>query len=261
VLALDLGNRLEVAVEGGEHRRTLLLLQGADARRHREAPIPRIDGRQAVEQLDPRLEPRDLEHVAQRAVGVLQRQSELAVAGRGRERAHHLGVGGRVGLDQPPDRLVGERLAEAEQRERPGHALEVPGVVPEVGLVEVVDVEDEHALGVHVGAVVLGVQVALDPHTGRVVVHPGVLEALDVGVEQRSAAAIEGERVGGHLAELLAEGDRIGLDQVGEGVDEDRDDVLLALVVGRVEGGEVGHGPGNPPIRSTPASAIPDLVV
>ena len=129
------------------------------------------------------------------AIGRVQRQPEVpVVAVGGRERPHGVRVGERVRLDQLGDALVRERLAEPEQRQRRRHPLQVPRVVPEVGLVEVVDVEDEHALGVHVGAVVLGVQVALDPHARGRVVDPRVVEPAHVGVEQRRAAAVEGER-------------------------------------------------------------------
>ena len=79
----------------------------------------------------------------------------------------------------------------------------------EVGLVEVVDVEDEHPVAVHVGAEVLRVQVALDPDAAGALVRPAVLLLLHVRVEQARAATIEGERVGGHLPELLTE--RIGV--------------------------------------------------
>ena len=83
---------------------------------------------------------------------------------------------------------------------------------------------------VHVGAVVLRVQVALDPDAAGALVGPAVLEVGDVGVEQARAAAVERERVRGHLAELAPERARVGLDQVLEGVDEHGDDLLLAGV-------------------------------
>jgi hypothetical protein len=102
--------------------------------------------------------------------------------------------------------------------------------VAEVGLVEVVDVEDDPPGGVHVGAEVLRVQVTVDPHARRPLVAPGILQGRHVGVEQAGAAPVEGERVGGHLAELGAEGPGIGVHQVGEGIDEDVDDLAGALV-------------------------------
>jgi hypothetical protein len=169
------------------------------------------------------------------------RVSRLAIDLGGREQPHRLDVSPRVGLDQPRDARVAQGLAEAEQRDRRRHPLQVPRVVAEVGLVEVVDVEHEDAGGVHVGAVVGGVQVALDPDARRGVVDPLVVQALDVGVEQRRAAAVERERVGGHLAELAAKGARIALDQVLEGVDEHGDDVVLALGIGAGEIGDSGH--------------------
>ena len=84
-------------------------------------------------------------------------------------------------------------------------------------------------------------QVALDPHARGRLVDPRVLEPVDVGVEQRRAAAVERERVRGHLAELAAERARVALDQVLERVDEDRDDVVLALGVGAGEISDGGH--------------------
>jgi hypothetical protein len=56
--------------------------------------------------------------------------------------------------------------------------------VAEVGLVEVVDVEDQYAVAVHVGAEVLRVQVALDPDAARALVGPGVVAVGHVGVEE-----------------------------------------------------------------------------
>jgi len=155
------------------------------------------------------------------------RRKSSSLFARG-ERAHLLEIGARVRADHLADRAVGERLGEAEQREARRHPLEVPREVPEVGLVEVVDVEHEDPHGVHVGAVVLRVQVALDPHPARALVGPAVLEGGDVGVEDAGAAAIERERVGGHLAELAPERARVGLDQPLEGVDEHGHDLLLA---------------------------------
>ena len=95
----------------------------------------------------------------------------------------------------------------------------------EVGLVEVVDVEHEPAVGGQVGAEVLGVQVALDPDPARALdADPALVgtgeqaAAGEVGVEQAGGAAVEGERVAGHGAELGAERRRVGLHQLAEGV-------------------------------------------
>ena len=230
MLALDLGDRVEVRLVGRAHLGLLVGVEPAHAGPVGELALVALDRRHRVEQLDPRRQPRLQQHVVQRALGVLERQAELVVLVALVERAHLLEVGARVRPDHLPDRLVRERLGEAEQREARGHPLEVPGEVPEVGLVEVVDVEDEDPGGVHVGAVVLRVQVALDPDAARALVGPAVLEAGDVGVEQARAAAVERERVGGHLAELAPERLRVGLDQVLEGVDEHVHDLLLARV-------------------------------
>ena len=99
----------------------------------------------------------------------------------------------------------------------------------EVGLVEVVDVEDEQTFGVHVGAEVLGVQVAVDPHPRRPVVGPPVVQVGHVGEEQAGRAAEERERVGRHLAELRPEAARVGPEEVVERLGEHVDDLLAPL--------------------------------
>src|ERR671924_32531 len=98
----------------------------------------------------------------------------------------------------------------------------------QVRLIEVVDVEDEDAGGVDVGAVVLGVQVAVDPDAAGALVRVAVLGFRHVRVEQAGAPPIERKRVLRHLAELAPKGARIRLDQVREGVDQDLDDLLRA---------------------------------
>ena len=83
-------------------------------------------------------------------------------------------VGAGVAGDELADGVLGERLLPAHQRQARGEALEVPGEAAEVGLVEVVDVEDQPAVGVEVGAEVLDVQVAVDPDPLRAVGGPVV---------------------------------------------------------------------------------------
>ena len=134
-------------------------------------------------------------------------------------------VGAGVGAQERGDVVVGERLAPAEQCHARREPLDVPGEVAEVGLVEVVDVEDQHAVAVHVGAEVLRVQVALDPDAAGALVGPGVVAVGHVGVEEAGAAPVEGERVGRHLAELGAERSGIGRHEVGESVDQRVDDL------------------------------------
>ncbi len=56
---------------------------------------------------------------------------------------HLLDVGPHVGGDQVVDRLVGKCLLPAHQGEAGDEPTQVPGPRPEVGLVEVVDVEDQ----------------------------------------------------------------------------------------------------------------------
>ncbi len=104
----------------------------------------------------------------------------------------------------------------------------------EVSLVEVVDVEDEHPVAVHVGAEILGVQVALDPDAARALVGPAVLFLLHVGVEQAGAAPIEGERSCRHLPELLPERVGVGLHQPRESVHQHVHYPCLTLVGGPV---------------------------
>jgi hypothetical protein len=90
--------------------------------------------------------------------------------------------------------------------------------------------------GVDVGAVILCVQVAVDPDAARALVGVGIVVVRDVRVEQTGAAAIERERVLGHLAELAPKTTRIRLDQVREGVDQNLDDLLCAVHASFVPG-------------------------
>jgi thioredoxin-dependent peroxiredoxin len=141
--------------------------------------------------------------------------------------------------DELADRVLGQRLLPAEQRQARGEALEVPGEAAQVGLVEVVDVEDEPAVGVEVGPEVLHVQVTVDPDPLRTVARPVVGLGRHVVVEQARGAAVEGVRVARHLAVLGPERGRIGPHQRGEGVAEDLHDdgrAILAAVVLRVTG-------------------------
>src|SRR5690606_39913664 len=117
----------------------------------------------------------------------------------GGEPADLVDVGAHVGLDQPADVVIGDRLLPGQQRQARDEPLDVPGEVPDVRLVVVVDVEDEHAVVVHVGAEVLRVQVALDPHAGRALVGPRVGVVGAGGVEQAGTAAAGRGRVGGQL--------------------------------------------------------------
>jgi hypothetical protein len=73
------------------------------------------------------------------------------------EVAHLLQVCPDVRLDQPRDVGVRDGLRPPQQGHARGHPLDVPGEVTEVGLVEVVHVEDEHPVAGHVGTEVLRV--------------------------------------------------------------------------------------------------------
>jgi len=96
--------------------------------------------------------------------------------------------------------------------------------VPDVRFIEVVDVEDEHSRAVHVRAEVLRVQITLDPYAGGSLVCPPIFAVGHVGVEHARAAAVEGERIGRHFAELGPECHGVGLHQIGERPHEAVDD-------------------------------------
>jgi hypothetical protein len=98
------------------------------------------------------------------------------------EVAHLLHVGHDVGLDEGRDVLVGDSLRPRQQGHAGDHPLDVPREVAKVGLVEVVYVEDEDPVTVHVGAEVLRVQVSLDPDAARALIGPTVRLPLHVGV-------------------------------------------------------------------------------
>jgi hypothetical protein len=176
-----------------------------------------------------------------RALGVLLDEGEGLVVVEAGERRHLVEVGGEVAAQQVGDDLVAEGLAPGQQREAGREPAQVPADVPDVGLVEVVDVEDDPPRAVHVGAEVLRVQVALDPHPAGALVAPAVRQLRHVGVEEAGGAPVEGERVGRHLAELGAERVRVGGHELGEGVDEHVDDLLGAVTVSDPYGG-FGHG-------------------
>ena len=176
-----------------------------------------------------------------RALGVLADQREGPVVVEAGEGSDLVEVGSEVAAQQVGDDVVAESLAPGQQRETGREPAQVPADVPDVGLVEVVDVEDDPPGAVHVGAEVLGVQVALDPHPAGPLVAPAVLQLRHVGVEQAGGPAVEGERVGRHLAELGAERVGVGGHELGEGVDEHVDDLLGAVTVGDPCEG-FGHG-------------------
>ena len=111
-------------------------------------------------------------------------------------------VGTQVAPDQPAYVVLGQRLLPPDQGQRGGEPLQVPREVAEVGLVEVVDVEDQESVGVQVGAEVLDVQVPVDPDPAARLVRERVLGAGDVGVEDAGAASVERVRVRRHGAEL-----------------------------------------------------------
>ena len=230
VLALDLGDRVQIRRERLLDRGPLAVLEPPHARPGGEVPLGPLHRRGRLQQRHASLQSRLQEHVVQHALGVLQGEPELAVAIAGGERPHLIHVRPRITRDHPLDRLVRQRLGEAQQSQAGRHPPQVPGEVPEVGLVEVVDVEHEDPGRVHVGAEVLGVQIALDPDAARPRIGPRVLQPRDVGVEQRRAAAVERERRRRHLAELAPERPLVGLDQVTERVGEHLDDLLAALV-------------------------------
>ena len=207
------------------------LRQVPDARVLEEHPHAVLHARHLVEQVgtpDRAGTDQRLEH---RPVRVLEVQREVVVV-----LAPHVVVDlGEVGADVAPDQggdvLLGQRLLPAQQRQAGREPLEVPGEVADVGLVEVVDVEDQAAVGVQVGAEVLDVQVAVHPDGTALLVDPRVIDARHVRVVEAGGASVERMRVGRHLAVLRAEGLRVGLHQRVEGVLEDLDDLVGACCV------------------------------
>ena len=197
-----------------------------------EPPLLAVEHGQPLEQADAGRRARgaqDLEDVFLRGVEVERVRVVLLLLDVD---ADLLDVGAQVVAGELAHRVLRQRLLPAHQREARDEPAQVPGEVPEVGLVEVVDVERQHALGVHVGAEVLRVEVAVDPDAARALVRPAVVELAHVGVEQARAAAVERERVGGHLAELGPERVGVGLHQRLERVGQRRQDQLGSLAVG-----------------------------
>ena len=235
-LLLVVGHRVQVGGEGGADALGLLVVQPPHPGAVGEPAVVVGHHRALLEQRDPGAQPGLVQRVQDPAGGAGQGQGPLGVVLGGDVVAHPVQVAVDVGLDQVVDALVGQGLLPAQQAERGTEPEQVPGPVPDVRLVEVVDVEDQPAAGVEVGAEVLRVQVALDPDpAGALGVEPGAVHvgerarAGDVGVEQAGRAAVEGERVLGHAPELGAEGGRVGGHQVGERVGQGLDDSIRTL--------------------------------
>jgi hypothetical protein len=203
-----------------------------------------VDLGHRVEHRDPGAEPRRHQHLPDRAVGVVEAERERLVLLDLHVVPDLVDVGVEVGPRQRPDVRLGQGLLPPHQGQAGEEATQVPLEVTEVGLVEVVDVEDEDTLGVHVGAEVLRMQVAVDPHPAGPVVCLTASESRHVGIEEARAAAVEGEGVGGHLAELGAETVGVGLHQWLERLDQRRDDQLLPLRVARCHASDPRRPPG-----------------
>ena len=241
-----LGGRdgVEVGAVAGLDDGPFVARQDARGRRLPEAPVVVGHHRHRLQQVHPGSQLCGLEGGLDRPGGRAQAQRPVVVLLVLDELPDLVQVGPHVRADEPSQVGVGQGLGPPHHRHAGREALQVPREVPEVGLVEVVDVEDEHPAAVHVGAEVLRVQVTLDPHPGRAlvgppVVGPPVLAPGQVGVEQTGRASIEGERVTRHAAEPAPERHRVGRHQVGERRHEGVDDERAALV-GR------GHAPGVP---------------
>ena len=123
-----------------------------------------LDDRQIVEQGDARLQAGLLENVEERSLGVGQRECEVLVVAVRRKALDLLDVAPRHRGDHLGDLVVAHRLLVAEERKAGGEPPDVPGERADVRLVEVVHVEDEATLAVHVRAEVGRVEIALDPH-------------------------------------------------------------------------------------------------
>lgn len=145
---------------------------------------------------------------------------------------HALVVGGSICLDEFRDLFVAKGLSVTDQGDGGSKALEVPGEGADVGLVEVIDVENKTTLGVHVGTEVLRMQIAMDPDAAGALVEEGtaVLLLVEVVVEETGRAAVKGEGGGGHLAELALERGRVAGEEIAKGVVEHLEDLVAALL-------------------------------
>ena len=243
--AVDLGQGLQVAREGLANGRSLLVVEPADPGGVGEASPVVLDHGHRLQHPEPRRQLGAVQRVEHGTLGGAEGERPTGVVRHAPVVLDLRGVGPHVAGDEVVDRAVGQRLLPAQQGQAGDEAGQVPRPVPEVGLVEVVDVEDEPTVGVEVGAEVLGVQVTLDPDARPVVVHPVLVEPgvcptlADVRVEQARGAAVERERVTGHLAELRAEAVLIAQHQRLEGLHQRRHDQARPLVV-RVS---LSHGP------------------
>ncbi len=232
-----LRERLQIAVEGREDLVAVRRVQLDRAAARGEAALVVTDLGHRVQQREPGPRARVAQRVQQRALGGVQgERRHLVILGAGRQVVDTGAVGGGVHADQLADLPVAERLRVADQRDGGGEALEVPGEGAHIRLVEVVDVEDQPSVGVHVRAEVLGVQIAVHPHPARalVQVRAPVVAGRAVGpggqvvVEQAGGAPVEGEGGGGHLPELDPEGRRVGRQKFTEGGLENGEYLLAA---------------------------------
>ena len=153
-------------------------------------------------------------------LGVEARVPDFEVALRG-EGAHRVPVGARGRLRHRPPPLAADAVFAGGDREAGGEPLDVPLPRPRQRLVEVVEVEDEAAVGRREDAEVgeVGVAAGLDPQAGGG-------RCREIGRHHGGGAAEEGERRGRHPAvadrdQLRDPGDRLSL--------EDRDGVLAPL--------------------------------
>ena len=224
---------LQIAVERREHLVPRRRVQVDRAAVGGEPALEVPDLRHRVQQTEPGERPGVAQRAQQRAVGRVQGEGRhLVVLGAGRQGVDPLAVGGGVDPDQLTDLVVAQRLGVTDQGDGGGEALEVPGEGAHIGLVEVVDVEHEPAVGVHVRAEILGVQVAVDPHPARALVQigAGVLLAVQIGVEEAGRAPVEREGRARHLAELDPEGCGVGGQELPERGVENCENLLPALL-------------------------------
>src|SRR5918993_4294244 len=233
--ALRFGDRLQIFLVGRVHPGSFGVVELASPGTATEPPLDVVvDQGQVIEQVDAGIKPGFEQYLLDLTVRGIQPQRVLVVAVALHEVAHLLHVGPYVHLDQGRDISIRDRLHPGQQGHAGDHPLDVPGEVAQVGLVEIVDVEDEHPVAGHVGAEVLRVQVALDPDSAGALIRPRVDFSFHVRIEQARAATIEGERVGGHLPELLTK--RLGVrdHELGERVDQHIYDLRLTLFGGLV---------------------------